>query len=214
MGWRFPLRFGARDKTRDIEHQALLDALKPAFDVGEETEIWAETRVDALAVEMIWRINRRVGNQNFPRRMLENLPPWEQSCGLRPSVDDGDGSRRDRLAAKLRGLRGNSREDLRAAAIEALGVHYGSLWEVDPDDEITYWPNLNPGPPGYEWSSNRATVVFRMTKQQLSDGEFRLKRNWLIEIISQMCPAWETFVVTTSEQFFFSVGIVGQSVIA
>jgi hypothetical protein len=214
MGFKFPRRFGARDDTLDIEHQALLEALRPGFDVSEGTELWDETRVEALALAIIWSVNRRVGNQNNPLKMLENLPKWESACTLRPAVGDTDRARRERLAAKLRGLSGNALQDIAEAAEQALGVHFDAFLEVDPADWITYWPGLNPGPPGYEWASNRATVGIRMTTQGLTDSELVIKRNWLIKIIGDMVPAWMTFVVGVGDEFVCSVGLVGQTVVA
>jgi hypothetical protein len=214
MAWRFPIQFGGPDRTHDIEHQALLDAMRLAFDTAEDTEFWIETRVDAWAVAMIWSINRRIANQNVPTRMYENLPKWEEACGLRPAVDDLDVDRRARLAAKLRGLGSNTLEGMADAAEKALGINFEAFDIVDPDDWITYWPGLNPGPPGYEFSSNRATVGIQMNRIQLSEAEFRKKRNWVIEIMNQLVPCWETFVVGTDDEFLCGVGIVGQTVLA
>ncbi len=214
MGWRFPRRFGARDDTHDIEHTALLEALRPGFDVAEGTALWDETRVDALAADIIWHINARVAKQNIPRKMLENLPKWEEACTLRPAVGDTDRARRDRLAAKLRGLGGNSLADIEAAATEALGINFDAFLTVDPSDWISYWPGINPGPPGFEFSSNRATIGVRMTAQQLTDTELVTKRNWVVRVLSEQVPCWMTFVIGIGDDFVCAVGIVGQTVIA
>jgi len=214
MGWRFPLRFGARDTALDVEHRALLNQLEPGFDVSEGTGLWIETRADALASVIIWRVNARVANQNNPLRMLENLPSWEESCGLRPSVTDTDVARRRRLAARLRGLGGNALQDIEDTARKALGVNFVAFLLVAVDDEITYWPGLNPGPPGFEWSSNRATVGIQISRQQLTDGELRVKRDSLIQDIDRMRPAWMTYVIGTDDTFICGVGIIGQSVLA
>ena len=214
MGWTWPFRFGARDETQDIEHQAILDALSPGWDISAGTDLYDETMVDALAITMIWLVNKRIGNQNFPRRMLESLPVWEQACDLRPSVDDLDVDRRARVAAKLRGIAGNSLFDLEAAAEEILGNNFDGLVVVDPDNWITYWPGLNPGPPGYEFSSNRATIGIRMIKTGLPEAVFRARRDDVADAIDQMRPAWMTYVIGVGSDFVLNVGVVGQTVIA
>ncbi len=214
MAWRFPLRLGAPDTTHEVEHRALLDYLRQAFDVDSSTELWAETWVDAWAIAMIWRINRRIANQNFPLRMMENLPKWEEACTLRPAFGDLDVERRRRLAAKLRGLSGNTIDDLEAAASQAMGVNFDALILVDPDDEIAYWPGLNPGPPGYEWSSNRATIGIRVQQGSLTHAEYIKKIGYLIDTMINLVPAWQTFVIGEGSQFIVDVGIVGQTVLS
>lgn len=214
MGWRFPFRFGARDRTREVEHRALLDALRDAFDVDSGTEIYAETHADALAIELIWRIVRRVGKQNDPRKMLENLPKWERACTLRPSALDADITRRQRLAAKLRGLSGNSLSDQEAAAAEALGNLFEAMVLVDPDDLITYWPGLNPGPPGYEWTSSRAVVGFKFTETALTANELEVILGWAMQILADLVPSWQTFVFGSGDGFICSEGLIGITVLA
>jgi hypothetical protein len=213
MGWRFPLRFGGRDTTLEAEHQALLDALAPGWDTSAGTELREEAFVDALAVTMVWRINRRVANQLNPLKMLENLPVWETACSLRPTGTDTDPARRATLSAKLRGLTGNSVADLTAATESALGEAFDAVVTVDPDDWVTYWPGLNPGPPGYEFASNRATIGVRMLKDRLTEGEFRRLRAKLIDLLDQMRPAWMTFVTGVGSGWVCNVGVVGQTVI-
>jgi len=213
MAWRLPLRLGGRDRTYDQEHQALLDALAPGWDIGSDTELWAETRVEALAVTIIWMINRRVRNQALPMRMLDALPDWEQACGLRPVPGDTDVDRRRSVAAKLRGLVGNSLTDISDACSKAMGANFDALITVDPDDWVTYWPGINPGPPGYEFASNRATIGIRVNKHGISEGQFRRKRNELVRMLDDLRPSWMTFVVGTGSSFTVNQGVVGQTVI-
>lgn len=214
MGWRFPLRFGARKKDQDAIHAGMLNYLSTWFDVDSDTELYAETRVDALAVSWIWSCNRRAVNQAKPRSMLESLPEWEEICTLRPAVGDTDVERRARVASKLRGQHGNNMQDLASAAEEELGVYYVTYAIVDPDSEVTYWPGLNPGPPGYEFSSNRATLGIQMSRDDLDDDAFLRRRAHLIKTLDEQRPAWLTFVVGVSGGFLAGVGVVGQTVLA
>lgn len=214
---RFPLRFGGPDRTLDQEHQALLDALAPGWDTDVDTEFWVETRADAFAVSLIWAINRRVGNQAFPLRMLDDLESWESATGLRPTPVDPLPERRAVLAAKLRGVANNAINDIESACETALGINYEALVQVDADDWISYWPGVNPGPPGYEFSSNRAHVCIHCNKVQLNEAQFRAKRANLIEILTHMLPAWMTFTIGVGSgagtTHVCNVGIVGQTII-
>jgi hypothetical protein len=213
MSWPFPFRFGARDKTKDQEHRAILEYLSRWFDVDSTTALYAETRADAASIRTIWTTNRRIANQAQPKRMMEWLPEWESITKLRPSVDDTDVERRARMASKLKGQGGNSITNMAAAAEEELGVYYDGFALVDPDDWVTYWPGLNPGPPGYEFSSNRATMGFKMTRDDLDDASFVRRRSNLLLTIDQMRPSWMTYVVGVGSGFLAGVGIVGQTVI-
>jgi len=214
MTWTLPLRLGARDDTLDIEHGALLDALRRYFDTSEGTELWDETRAEARAIEMIWRIGWRVGKQNFPLKMLENLPKWEEACRLKPAIGTPDVERRAALAGKLRGLGGNDVASMIASAALVAGKNFTSGNLIDPSDVVSYWPGINPGPPGYEFSSSFATLGIQLNKNGLSEAEFLALRNKVIENIDDLRPSWMTYVIGTDDTFLFGIGIVNQSVVA
>src|SRR5689334_12791594 len=154
----FPFRFGGGESTLDVLHEALLDAYAPGWDVSDDAEKAAEAYMQALAVTFLWVANRRLGNQGQPLKMIEFLTTWEEATGLRPAARDRPIERRRRLAAKLRGLVNNTLSDIQAACQELLGPAFVALRTTAPDDEIVYWPGQNPGPPGFEWSSNRCTL--------------------------------------------------------
>lgn len=210
---KFPLQFGGPNNTLDIEHQALLDALAPGWDTGSDTELYAETRAEALMVTAIWRINRRVGNQWIPLRATDMLEDWEKATSTR--VADGDTlvDRRRRLAAKLRVIANNAITDLEEAASTALGANFEALTTAAPADEIVYWPGINPGPPGYEWSTNRAIVAIHMNRIGLSDADFKRKRSALAEVLDHMRPAWLAYTIGegtgVGTQFIAGKGICG-----
>jgi len=213
MTWTLPIRIGAKDDTLDIEHGALLDSMRRYLDVSEGTEIFDETRADARAVEMIWRVNRRVGKQNFPLSMYENLPKWEEACTIKPAIGTPDIERRNRLAGKLRGLGGNDVQGMFDAAELIAGKNFTAGRRVDPSDIVSYWPGINPGPPGYEWSSNYATIGIQLNKSGLLESEFLDLRNKVIETIDELRPSWQTYVIGTDDTFLLGVGIVNQSVV-
>ena len=213
----FPLKFGGHDDTQDVEHQALLDALAPGWDVEEDTELWIETRVDALALTMVWVINRRAGNQAIPTRMQEVLTDWEAATNLRPALSDTLVARRRALAAKLRGIVANAISDIEAACSTAMGANFVELVQVAEANWISYWPGINPGPPGYEFSSNRAHVCAHCSRDGLTDYEFISLRTKLMNTLLNMVPAWMRFTIGvgtgTGTTHVCNVGIVGSTII-
>jgi len=214
---RFPLKFGGHDDTQDVEHQALLDALAPGWDVEEDTELWIETRVDALALTMIWIINRRAGNQAIPTRMQEVLADWEAATNLRPASSDTLIARRRALSAKLRGIVANALDDIEDAAATAMGANFVALVQVAEADWISYWPGINPGPPGYEFSSNRAHICIHCNRNGLTDAEFVALRTKLINTLLHLVPVWMRFTIGLGSgvgtTHVCNVGIVGATII-
>jgi len=208
----YPRRYGGADKTREIELAALLDAFAPGWDAAEDTENYAECLVYAEAIAMIWAINTRLKNQAIATRMLENLPVWEEATKLRPSATDSGRDRRAKVAAKLRGIANNSTGDVVAALQTLLGDTLVQLVLVPVADQITYWPGIYPGPPGYEWSSTRALVGVEMTQGVLTDGEFLEKRNAVVELLDPMLPSWMTFTTgVEAGGWIVALGVVGET---
>lgn len=192
---KFPWQWGAGDRTLEIEHQALLDALAPGWDTSSNTELYAETRAEALAVTLIWRVNRRVGNQWQPLRMMDMLEDFERATSTIVSDADTHGDRRMRLAGKLRSVVNNAFTDLDDACRATLGPNFVALAATAPADEITYWPGINPGPPGYEWSTNRAVVAVHVNKNGLDEDSFKRKRAALAEMLDHMRPSWLAYAI-------------------
>jgi uncharacterized protein YmfQ (DUF2313 family) len=217
--FRFPAAFGSpgRSEEVEIEHQAILDALAPAWDVAEGTALYGETLAEAFAVTAMWHPSRRLSNQLLPTRMLDNFTDYERACNLRPRPGETTKERRSRLAAKLRAVVSNALRDLGAACLQALGDAFVELVTTDEADAIVYWPAVNPGPPGYEWSSNRATVCVHVDKTLMSEAEFRRRRQALFDLLRDTLPAWMTAVIGigsgSGSSFVCNQGIVGQTVI-
>lgn len=212
----FPRRFGGGKRYHEVELEALLDALAPGWDTAEDSPFYAETYAAALGVATIWTVNARTRNQMIPERMLDGLTTWEEACRLRPAPTDTVQARRRAVAAKLRGLAGNTLGDIYDACSTLLGAAFDSI-VTDPEaSAITYWPGINPGPPGYEWSSTRARIAVRMRKDLLTDAEFKARRAQLVPMLDALIPDWMTFTVgvgSLGSQFIVNQGIVGQTII-
>src|SRR5678810_789183 len=163
---------------------------KPAFDESEGSANYAECLAHAQTIACIWAANERLKNSRIPSRMMETLPDWEKACKLRVGPTDTDVARRGALSAALRGLSGNTITDIQAACTEVMGSNFVELVFVAPADEVTYWPGVYPGYPGFEWMSNRAVVAVKVTSSGLSSSEFFDKRITLADILDRMLPAW------------------------
>ena len=207
----FPLRFGGGKKPIEEEHEALLDAYSPGWDVSEDTAKHAEAYAHALAISVIWACNKRLSNQALPLKMQETLSEWESVTRLRPAKTDLEVVRRRRLAAKLRGLAGNTVSDIHDACELLLGAHFDGLHAVDPADEIASWPGINPGPPGYEWSSNRCHIQVQVNKSGLTQTEFRLLMNRLELMLDALLPAWMTYAWHTGSGFIVGTSLLGEA---
>lgn len=208
-----PFQVGGGESVLEVEHRALLDAYAPGWSADPDTENWAEAFAHARIVSMIWAINRRLRNQALPMRMLENLPVWEQATSLRPLPGDSDNDRRRKVAAKLRGLANNAVSDIGDVSRAIMGANFDALTFVAPGLATTYWPGINPGPPGFEWSSNRAVIGVRVTKTGLDDEAFVAKRAALADALRGMVPAWLHFVIGVGSQWVVNVGVVSQTFI-
>lgn len=207
----FPRRFGGGKREHELEHEALLDAYAPGWDVSEGTEIWCEAYGEALAISFIWAINNRVSNQSRPMKMLERLQDWETILRLRPTLSDTDVARRKRIAARLRGVANNTLTDIYDACLALLGNNFAGIATVSSANEINYWPGQLPGPPGLEWSSNRCRMGIKMTKNGLSNDDFLSLRQQCADLVVAMLPAWMTFQIGLGSSFVVNQGIVGET---
>jgi len=205
----YPLRYGGGVNPLIVEHEAMLAALAPGFDTTPDSPVYAEAYAHALALTMIWRLNGRLRNQLVPLRMLETLPTWEAACKLRPTPTDSMPERRRRMAAKLRGIIGNTIADIHDSMAAILGAHFLGLASTALADEVTYWPGVNPGPPGFEWTSNRAMIAVRTQRLGLADVAFDALLARAAEMLEAMIPAWMGYQVGTDEGgWIVEIGIV------
>jgi hypothetical protein len=207
----FPLTFGGDESVEEIEHESLLGELAPAYDTEEGTASHSELIAYAQLLAGMWAMNERLRNQALPRRMLDVLTDWETILRLTPESDATDVSRRAGVAAKLLAFASNAIVDIRAAIVALMGSNFDDLVFVDPADEVTYWPAVNPGPPGFEWMSNRAVLGVRINRSGLSDNAFYAKRAALAELLDGMLPAWMTYEIGIGSSFVVNVGTVGST---
>lgn len=208
----WPRRFGGGRRAHEAEHLALLDALAPGWDTDDvDGQAYAELYAHALAISFIWALSGRLKNQAIPSKMLENLTTWEEACRLRPAPTDSVHERRRRVAAKLRGLVGNTVRDIYDTCRAIAGNNFDTVVLVSPANQINYWPGVNPGPPGQEWSSNRCVVGVRLNKSGIGDEDFVSLRERLALSLDAMLPAWCRYQVGVGSSFVVNQGIVGQT---
>lgn len=217
----FPFRFGGGPSALEDEHLSLLDALAKGWDTSENDGVRQEAYAQAQLLSCMWAMSKRLANQALPLRMLENLTTWEEATGLRPSVRSTPQERRRLLAAKLRGYAGNAIADLIETCTTVFGSNFVECRFADPADHIVYWPGgltlpsgwSAPGPPGFEWSTNRVWMAVEVTKTGLSDREYLTKRNELFRALDTQMPAWMAVTIGVGSSFVVNVGIVGETFI-
>lgn len=208
----FPFRFGGGESRVGVERQALIDAFAKGYDVQDDHEKAAEAEAYAGALAIGWACNERLANQAQPRKMLEELTTWEEACSLRPTAADTDRDRRLRVAARMRGISENDLQAIAEAAEELLGSAYVATTVVDPTDEIVFWPGMDPGPPGFEWTSNRAHIRIEVTKSGASSqAEFDALMLQLDDLMNHMLPTWMTYNWHTGSGFYLGVSLLGEA---
>lgn len=194
-GGPWPRRFGGGKRARAVERLAFAQAFREAGLNPEDPSVGANVYALANAVGGIWAINTRLRGAEIPERMLETLTVYETILRLRPDADDPDVVRRQAVAAKLRGLSGNTFVDIQAAVSSLLGSQFDGLITVAPADDITYWPGINPGPPGYEWFSNRMVLGVRIKREGIDAAGFDRLFGQCQTLLQDLLPAWEVFAI-------------------
>lgn len=214
----WPRRFGGGKRAHQQEHEALLEALAPGYDISSDSAVYAEAYAHGVGVAFVWTAAGRARGAMQPTRMLESLADWETATGTRPSVRDTVARRRAAVAAKLRGLTGNRMGDISDACIALLGDRFAGIATVASADEVAYWPGINPGPPGFEWSSNRSHIMLIIHKTGLAEAEFVDVRAQAFRLLDSMLPSWMTFAIgaspaSTGSVFIVNQGIVGSTIL-
>ena len=207
----FPFEFGGGEPFVEAEHLALLEALEPGWDGGEDTEHWIECFAHAVALHSIWSCSGRIAGQAIPMRMLEALPTWEEASKLRPFPGETDIERRRQVAARFLGIVSNAFPAIYDACVALIGSTFVGLLTVPASQVVAYWPGGTPGPPGYEWSSNRAQLQVQVTKAMLNDVEFRTQMNALTRMLDTMLPAWMSFDWHTGSGFILGESILDEA---
>lgn len=212
----FPRRFGGGIRPRTYERRALERAFKKdGFDVSEGSVKAAEAYAFSSAIACIWAVNERLRGNDIPERMLETLPTYEEILRTRPASEDTDNARRSAVAAKLRGISGQvTSEDIEGVCRALLDSAFEGLIKVDPSNEFSYWPGMNPGPPGFEWTSNRCVIGIAVRQDARSDAAWARVMSQLRNILQTLLPGWEVFEIGTDDGGFTvgdgpDAGIVG-----
>lgn len=206
----FPLEFGGEESALEVEHEALLDALSPGWDVEDPVHA-AEVFGYATALTIAWAVNRRLASQGLAMSMLENLPVWEEVLRLRPSPTTPDIERRRRVAGRLRVFAKNALGDIHDACERVLGPRFVGLHVTTPATAISYWPGVNPGPPGLEWSSSRVRLGVEVTRAGTDDDDYNADRAELATLLDSFVPSWMTFAIGEGSSFVVNIGIVGST---
>lgn len=212
LGVPLAMPLGGGPSPWQEELQALLDAYAPGWDASEDSESTAEVHALALGVAMIWAVNKRRQGQRIPARMLETLPRWEKACALRPLPGASPQERRAAVAARFLGFAGNTISQLYDVCAAMAGAAFlGFAVVASP---TSYAPGLNPGPPGAEWASDRATIAVQLARTGLPDAAFVDLIRRLRNELNTLCPSWMTFVIGTIEGGFVpGMGIPGCTLI-
>jgi hypothetical protein len=208
----FPLRLGSGISVVGTEHHALLQMWRKGYDIDDDHEHSAEAYAMASGLASAWACNRRLANQGNPNKMIEQLLEWEEICSLHPSESDSDNTRRRVTAAKLGGFRRNDYEAIADSAAKLLGDRYVAYHVVDPSEEITFWPGMDPGPPGFEWTSNRAHIQIEVSRGTIDDTEFYRLMDKLDLHMQAIMPSWMTYHWHTGgDGFQVDISAVGEA---
>ncbi len=201
----YPRRFGGGRRARTFERLALERSFqRDGFDVSAGTARAAEAYAYGNAIGVIWAVNERLAGAETPSRMLETLPTWEEILRTRPSGEDSDNARRDAVAAKLRGISGQATvEDIEDVCRTLLGTAFEGLKKVDPTEEYSFWPGVNPGPPGFEWTSNRCCIAILVRQGARNQAVWDRLMQQLQDLLQTLLPSWEFFSIGTSDGGFF-----------
>lgn len=181
----------------EVEQDALLEALADGLDPTAPEQI-AQTHGEALALAIVWAVDRRRRGQLDPHRMLEPLPDWERASGLRPGPDDTENARRAALAAQFLGIAGNTLSALSDICTTLAGPSFLGFYLPGPDAP-SYTPGLCPGPPGFDTASMRAVIGVRLQPVGQSDATFLALVRTLTRRLAATCPDWMVCTIGTDE---------------
>lgn len=199
----FPRSFGGATRIVESEHAFILSELeKQGYDVSEGSTIYVEAYSEARLSEAIWAINARARNQALPMRMQEMLPVYEAATRTQPEPGQRDVERRRAVAGKLRGIAGNATPDVAEAVAALAGRAYVGVDTPAPADQWAYWIGGTPGPPGFEWASNRAVYTVVLDDSRITQEEYLTLISKCADLLNGMIPAWMSYEIGVYEGGF------------
>lgn len=200
LGQPLAAELGGGPSKWAVELAAILDATAPGWDTSSSSQNYCEVEALALGVTMIWAVNQRRADTLIPERMMESLEVWERACQIRPLPTATVQERRAAIAARFAGFAGNTLAQLYKVCSALAGPLFLGFG-ADPTP-TSYMPGLCPGPPGFEASSTRALVAVQLQRSGMPDATFLdLVRRLRVEL-NQLCPAWMSYTIGTSEGGF------------
>lgn len=209
----FPFTFGGEESAQEIASQALKTALSPEKGLGYDVAdplMAAEIDAHANTIATIWDVNTRLANSAIPLRMMETLSDAEQIYGLRPTPDQSDAERRGAVAAKVIALPSNTLSAITQAAQALAGAQFVGMFTASESQVFVFWPLINPGPPGFEWTSSRNHIQIALTNDGLTDdASYTRLRSSMTNLLDAMLPATHTFSVTLGTSFILSESKLG-----
>lgn len=202
-----PFTLGGEDSVDEIAKNAMLAAIEPYLD-AYDAFVSAEARAHASGVRLLWDCSERLKNEAIPERMMDALPAMEEALHLRPTPAQTNVERRAAVAAGLKSLPNNAIPDIQEAMIALLGSAFVALHTVDASNAVTFWPAINPGPPGYEWSSNWRMVGVELSKQAFSsDAELQRKVAATQQLLNRVLPTDMVGVAVVGDGGVFDVDV-------
>src|SRR5690606_35213996 len=77
-----------------------------------------------------------------------------------------------------------------AAALAAAGSAFVAFVGAPLDSIVSYWPGINPGPPGIEFSSSRCMFAVHLRPDRLTVDEFRRTASAVASVVDAIKPSW------------------------
>lgn len=183
--------------------------LADGFDPSDTSLASGYAYAEGSVLGIAWSLVRRVSKQFQARSTIDWLADFEKILGLRPTSRLSTPRRRKIIASRLKGLDATNLSKIQEMSEEVLGNHLISLQITAPGDTIRYWPP-NPGPPGYEWMSNRLVVYAKVQKIGSSEDEFAtLIRQWE-ENMHRIMPVYCDFDWHTGDNFYLGESFLGE----
>ena len=205
----FPLQLGGGESTIETLHRALCDRYEPGWDVSDESIKNAEAYAEALCLATVWSCNERLSKQWQPKKATDWLADWEQACDTRPLLSENAVERRSRVATKFRGAAGNTLSDIIDICASVAGDKFIEVVLTQEIDEFSYYPGVNPGPPGLEYCSNRMCLGVRLDTQSLPVGGQDELREKVYRALENVVPSWMRVVVGSDTSFEVGIDLIG-----